>query len=194
MIQVVRGPLEICRGWGQRCRLSCGERSVFHSSPSPPWNPPPNAVPGPQKRPRTAISTFLSPSLPPRALAGFGGVGQVNNSPQFKKSTGRKGRAIPKVVGGAKVSVQVAAVKVGAACVEQKNPQWRHGLGAFMTRPCGLAGLNVEKDQHEKLWQTLTSERVADDKHCCFVGGASPWTTSPHIHAAQDQSGCDDEE
>ena len=27
---------------------------------------------------------------------------------------------------------------------------------AFMTRPWGLAGLNVEKDQHEKLWQTLT--------------------------------------
>ena len=24
-----------------------------------------------------------------------------------------------------------------------------------MARPWGLAGLNVEKDQHEKLWQTL---------------------------------------
>ncbi len=45
---------------------------------------------------------------------------------------------------------------------------------AFMTRPWGLAGLNVEKDQHEKLWQTLTSERVADDEHRCIVGVGSP--------------------
>jgi hypothetical protein len=45
-----------------------------------------------------------------------------------------------------------------------------------------------------KIEQTPTSKCVADDKHCRFVGGASPWTTSPHIHAAQDQSHCDDEE
>ncbi len=45
---------------------------------------------------------------------------------------------------------------------------------AFMTGRWGLAGLNVEKDQHERLWQTLTSERVADDKHRCIVGGVSP--------------------
>ena len=43
-----------------------------------------------------------------------------------------------------------------------------------MTGRWGLAGLNVEKDQHERLWQTLTSERVADDKHRCIVGGVSP--------------------
>ncbi len=45
---------------------------------------------------------------------------------------------------------------------------------AYMARPWGLAGLNVEKDQHERLWQTLTSERVADDEHRCIVGGVSP--------------------
>jgi hypothetical protein len=33
-------------------------------------------------------------------------------------------------------------------------------LAGLLTR--GLAGLNVEKDQHEKLWQTLTSEWVAE--------------------------------
>ena len=73
---------------------------------------------------------------------------------------------------GANGSVQVVAV---SRCrVEQKIPRGAMAWEAFMTRPWGLAGLIVEKDQHENLWQTPTSECLADDEHCCFVGGSSP--------------------
>src|SRR5713101_3051156 len=48
-----------------------------------------------------------SPFSPARELAGLGGVGKVESSPQFKKSARRKARAIAEGGVGAKVSIQV---------------------------------------------------------------------------------------
>src|SRR6266700_4698242 len=75
MIQVVQNGLKYAGGWGQTCRLGCGERSVgvFDSSPPPPWKTPTKCCPGLGNRPRKAISTSSLP-YPPRALAGEVGV------------------------------------------------------------------------------------------------------------------------
>ena len=51
---------------------------------------------------------------------------------------------------GAKVSVQVAAGKL-VERHRKKIPRGVMAWEAFMMRPWGLAGLNVEKDRHEKL-------------------------------------------
>src|SRR5712692_4924917 len=82
MIQVVRGPLEICRLVGQRVAWVAvsGASGCSAVLPRRLETPRPNAVPGAQKRPRTAISTFPLPCPPARELAGLGGVGQVDSS------------------------------------------------------------------------------------------------------------------
>ena len=93
---------------------------------------------------------------------------------EFKRSAGRKAPAVPGVVWGQRSRLGLRRAKVGGAGIEKKSPRGVMAWEAFMTGPWGLAGLNVEKDQHERLWQTLTSERVADDEHRCIVGVGSP--------------------
>jgi len=91
--------------------------------------------------PKTAISPFPPSPTPARELAGFGGVGQVDSSRNSSRSAGRKGPAIAELV---------------LRASNKKSPGGVMAWEAFMARPWGLAGLNVEKDRHEKLWQTLT--------------------------------------
>jgi hypothetical protein len=138
MIQVVRGPLEICRGVGQRCRLGCGERGVgvFGSSPRPPWKTPAKCCPRPSETAQDG-DQHLPPSLPPaRELVGLGGVGQVDNSPQFKQSARRKGRAIPEIVWRQRSRFRFLAV---SWCCRRraKKTQGVMAWEAFMTGPWG---------------------------------------------------------
>src|SRR6266853_1311119 len=71
------------------------------------------------------------------------------------KFAGRKAPAVPGVVWGQRSRFRLRRVSWCFGC-RTKIPQGRHGLGGFHDATLGLAGLNVEKDQHKKLWQTLT--------------------------------------
>ncbi len=85
MIQVVQEPFKICRGVGQRCRLGCGERSVRCSTVLPRRKPPPNAVPGPQKWPRTTTLAGEVGVLAAIPLAREKKRGSVAAEPQSKE-------------------------------------------------------------------------------------------------------------
>src|SRR5437660_339629 len=120
MIQAPKAVVTSCAGTvgnmsgvGQRCRLGCGERAAGCSTVLPRRLGNPRQMlsqalrNGPGRR--SAPSPF---SLSPASIGGFGGVGKVDSSPQFKKVGRGKTPAIPEIVWRAKVSGQVAAGKL----------------------------------------------------------------------------------
>ncbi len=129
---------------------------MFDSSPPPPLESLAECCPRPSQTAQDG-DQHLSPFPAPRKrIGGLGGRGSGGSSQIHK--VGREKRPNHSGVGccGAQGSRLRSRRVSWCSRRRTKKPQGRHGLGGFHDATLGLAGLNVEKDQHENPWQTLT--------------------------------------
>jgi len=132
MIQVVRGPLEICRGGGAKVSVGlrwAGRRGVRQFSPAALENPRQMLSQALRNGPgrRSAPSPFPAPRKRIGGLGGRGSGGQLAAIQAVgpEKRPSHSGDSVE-----AKVSIQVFGGELVLPTSRKKNPG-RHGLGGF---------------------------------------------------------------